>query len=57
MTINDKENSKFILSNWVVKVKLSQVSFWSEISTLETNPDLENQKFDSNWNIRVIVSM
>lgn len=53
---NDLEYQKFSLYWWKVIVNTSIVTAWNNITT-ETRNDLENQKFDTNWNVRLAITL
>lgn len=54
--ITDLEKEKFEIKDWKVSMRNISVPYWWEISTDISLNDLEFQKFDSTWRIRVLLS-
>ena len=55
--LNDLESEKFeINEEWLICMKTISVPYWWEISTDISLNDLENNKFTSTWEVRVLLS-
>ena len=57
MNRNDLEKNKFDLDNWKVGLKTSNEISWIENIWKRSINDMEKEKFDSNWNIRIITAI
>jgi len=54
---NDLEKHKFVLDSWKVKLKTSaQIAWVDDIWNRDIN-DMEKNKFDTNWYIRIITAI
>jgi len=54
---NDLEKNKFELDSWKIKLKTSaQIAWINDIWNRDIN-DMEKNKFDTNWYIRIITAI
>ena len=54
MDRNDLEKNKFDLTNWKVGLKNSEEISWTENIWDRDINDMERDKFDPDWNIRIV---
>lgn len=57
MDKNDLEKNKFDLQEWNIVIKTSSQVSWIENIWKRGINDMETNKFDSNWNIRIITAI